>query len=419
MNDVLVLGAGPAGSTAAHLLARAGLRVTALERAVFPRFHIGESLLPCDLPIFDRLGFAPAADAYLYKAGAEFFVEATGEHAEHPFAKGLPGTPDHAYQVERARFDADLAGLAAAAGATIRFGERVRQVDVGDDGVRVETEGGDVLTGRYLIDATGQDAFLGRRRRTIEPIRGFGVVASFCHFTDLRPDAVAELEATGNIKILLIDEGWAWLIPLVGGRLSFGVVSRKRGVGTRLLEEVAEGSPLVRRLTAGATRSDPRQVRHFAYFNREAYGARFACVGDAATFLDPCFSSGVSLGMLGAERVADRLAEGFAAGDEGAADLMHPVKAAMRHGYVVFGSLIRGFYHRGLARHFLLHADPQPDLHAGLISILAGDVWREDNAFQTSLVSGRRLWTPEDELRDAPVDDEAARSAVTERVLPW
>ena len=111
--DVIVIGAGPAGSTAANLLAQAGVEVLVLEKARFPRFHIGESLLPCDLPLFERLGYAPKA--HLLKRGAEFINERTGQKAEFPFSAGLPGTPEHAWQVERASFDAELIGAGEAA----------------------------------------------------------------------------------------------------------------------------------------------------------------------------------------------------------------------------------------------------------------------------------------------------------------
>jgi len=400
--DVLIVGAGPAGATAGNLLATAGFRVRILERERFPRFHIGESLLPCDNPVFERLGFDPSAGGFLEKAGAEFVDERTGEWAEHPFDRALPGTPPHAYQVDRARFDEALARLAADRGADVRFETAVTDADVdGADGVTLRSADGATHRARFLLDATGQDAFLGRRRRSITPIRGFGVVAAFTRYEGLAPDVVDELAARGNIKILLLDDGWSWLIPLAGGALSVGVVTRKRGAGLEVLSEVTEGSPLVVRLTRGATRTPPRLIRHFAYLNRHPYGPRYACIGDAGAFLDPMFSSGVSLAMLGAERASDRLADALRRGTDADPDLMLPVGEKMRDAYRVFGSIVKSFYSTGLARSFLLHTDPDPDIHAGLISILAGDVWRDDNAFQDMLLSGRRRrWDPEPLLAD-------------------
>jgi flavin-dependent dehydrogenase len=392
--DVAVLGAGPAGSTAAHLLAKHGANVRVFEKETFPRFHVGESLLPCDQRIFARLGFEPGPDHYLYKGGAEFFDERTGDFANYPFSDGLEGTPESAWHVERARFDDDLVQLAAAAGADIRFGVKASAVEVDDDGVSVEVDGASHRA-RFVIDSTGQDGFLARRWKLIRPLEGFGVVAAFCHFSDLSDAVVAELSEKGNIKILIHDDGWAWLIPLRGKRLSFGVVSRKRGVGAQIVDKVQSESPLIQRLSKGASRTEPRLIRHFGYLNAEPYGARYACVGDSAAFLDPVFSSGISLAMQGAELVADTLAPALERGEEGREDLMNPVRARMREAYVVFGSLIKSFYSTNLVKHFFFHPDPDPELRAGLTSILAGDVFRDDNRFQKSITKGRRLWTPE------------------------
>jgi len=391
MRDVLVLGAGPAGSTAAHLLAREGHDVLLLEKAEFPRFHIGESLLPCDLPIFERLGFDPSNTGYLRKAGAEFFDESTGDYTEFCFGDAIDGSLDHAYQVERARFDHELAKLAGVAGAELRFGVRAAGVEIGDEGVVVETEGGSERA-RFLIDATGQDAVLGRKRRSLEPIRGFGVLAAYTQFTDINPDARTELETTGNIKILVRDGGWAWVIPLAGGRLSFGVVTRRRGANASLVDEALADSPLMQRLTLGATRGESRLTRNFAYVNRESHGARYACVGDAAGFLDPVFSSGVSLAMLGAESVADVLSPALSEGREGEPGLLKDVVAKNHGAYESFGSLIHRFYHTQLVRHFFFHPKPEAQLRAGLISLLAGDSGRADNSFEAPMLSGRQHW---------------------------
>ena len=142
VHDALVMGGGPAGSTAANLLAQAGHRVLLLEKEHFPRFHIGESLLPIDLPIFARLGLTLAPTSFLRKNGAEFIDERTGKEAIFSFAEALDGTPKSAYQVERARFDEVLLRQAAGKGAEVREGIKVEAVEVEEAAVRVQTSAG-------------------------------------------------------------------------------------------------------------------------------------------------------------------------------------------------------------------------------------------------------------------------------------
>jgi len=388
MHDVVIVGAGPAGSTAANLLAQAGVHAVTLDRDVFPRFHIGESLLPIDLPIFARLGVAMERARWQYKQGAEFIDERTDEFAFFSFADGLDGTPSHAWQVDRAEFDLMLTDLATSRGADIRFGERVTGVEFADDHVRVVTDRGEHRA-RFLLDCTGQDAMLGRGARTIAPLHELGRAAVFCHFNDLAPDVRAELGEAGNIKILIVEDGWHWLIPLHGGRLSVGLVKWRGKLDDDAFEAALAASPLCRRLTAGATRSASRTIRNWSYKNTRPSGPRWGCVGDACAFLDPVFSSGVSLAMLGAERTVDILVPALAAGREAEADLLTPVHAGMQIAYDSFEQLIRRFYHTRLVSHLFFARTPDPQLRRGLISMLAGDVWRDDNPFQDMLRGSR------------------------------
>jgi flavin-dependent dehydrogenase len=388
MHDVVIVGAGPAGSTAANLLARAGVRTLVIEKDPFPRFHIGESLLPIDLPIFARLGVEMDPTRWQYKQGAEFIDERTSEFAFFSFADGLPGTPSHAWQVERAEFDHMLAELAARQGATFSYGERVTAIDTGDHGARVTTDRA-THEARYVIDATGQDAMLGKRDRTIAPLHELGRAAVFCHFHGLSAEVRAELSRQGNIKVVIVEDGWHWLIPLTDGRLSVGLVKWRGKIDDEAFEAALAGSPLIQRLTAGATRTPTRTLRNWSYKNTRPSGARWACVGDSCAFLDPVFSSGVSLAMLGAERTADVLIPALAAGTEGAADLLAPVHASMQIAYDSFEQLIRRFYHTKMVSHLFFAPKPDPLLRKGLISMLAGDVWRSDNPFQDMLRTSR------------------------------
>ncbi len=382
--DVVVLGGGPSGSTAANLLAAGGARVLVLEKAIFPRFHVGESLLPCDLQVFERLGVELRGEPqHLYKHGAVFYDEARGSRAAYPFADALAGTADHAYQVERASFDHMLLERAGAVGAEVREGETVIDVELGENGVWVRTER-ERYRGRYLIDATGQDSFLARRHRTRQRIDDFGLAAVFRHYIDLRSSVAEELAATG---IFFVDDGWLWAIPLGGGRLSVGLVTRKKGIADDWLDAEIARSPELSRWLEGARPETPHyRAGAFSFHNQRPHGRRWACVGDAACFLDPVFSSGVSFGMLGAAHAVDDLLPALRSEREGDPALMEAHAAHMNHGYSVFATLILSLYQRRLLPGLFFTVDQDPELRRGLTSVLAGDVWRDDNPFQ------QRLW---------------------------
>ncbi|MGF1469670.1 MAG: NAD(P)/FAD-dependent oxidoreductase [Sandaracinaceae bacterium] len=389
--DVLVIGGGPSGSTAATLLAARGARVLVLEREVFPRFHIGESLLPCDLDVFDRLGVDLSGQArHLRKDGAEFFDERTGDHAVYPFRDALTGTADHAWQVDRAAFDLALLTGAQRAGAEVHQGEAVCAVEAGPSRVEVRT-GRARYQARYVVDASGQHALLARQHRTKRSLRAFGLAAAFRHYADLRPASVAALEATGNIRIHFVRRGWMWAIPLGQGRLSVGLVTRDKGLDDGWLDAALGESPTLGPLLAGARPEGPtRRIGSYSFHNDRPAGARWVCVGDAACFLDPVFSSGVSFGMVGAAHAADALVEALASGAEGDPDLMTAHGAWMHHAYTVFATLIRELYRGGLVPEIFFTPEQDPELRRGLTSMLAGDVWRDDNALQNALCSSPR-----------------------------
>jgi flavin-dependent dehydrogenase len=312
--DVAVVGGGPAGSTVATLLARKGWRVTLLEKARHPRFHIGESLLPMNLPILERLGvYEQVAAIGVRKLGADFPDEAGGYNTFR-FARALDAQRGHAFQVRRADFDQVLFAHARAGGVDAREEAEAVRVELEPPGGGVELtvreHGAErTLRARYLVDASGRDTFLGAKLKLKRKNMRHQSAAVFSHF---RGVARREGEDAGNISIYRHDHGWIWLIPLPDDVMSVGAVcypdymKTRRGDTEGFLMRTLALVPEVAQRMHGAERAAPVHVTgNYAYECTRMGGPNWLLVGDAWTFVDPMFSSGVYLAMHGAERAAD------------------------------------------------------------------------------------------------------------------
>jgi flavin-dependent dehydrogenase len=313
--EVLVMGGGPAGSTAATLLARLGHKVILLEKARHPRFHIGESLLPMNLPLFERLGVLDKVRAMgVFKPGADFEADNERGYNSFAFRRAIGNSPPHAYQVWRQDFDKMLFDHARATGADAREGHEVvavEQVNSRRSNVEVHTEDGQSyrVTTQYVVDATGRDTFLSSKKRLRRKNNEHQSAAIFGHFrgAEYRPG-----EDAGNISIYRFDHGWMWMIPLPDGVMSIGAVCRPAYLKQRkgktvdfLLDTLKQNEGVRRRIEhAELIGEEVRVTGNYSYDSTQMGGPGWVMVGDAFAFLDPVFSSGVYLAMSGAEQAA-------------------------------------------------------------------------------------------------------------------
>ena len=397
--DVAVIGGGPAGSILATLVAEAGFEAMLFESERFPRFQIGESLLPVANLALRRVGIDLDTEGFQQKAGAEFHDERDDRCKVYPFREGLAGTPFATHQVDRERFDTILLDRARSAGVCARVEEPVTGISTTEDRVTVQSKHADgsvrTTRARYLVDASGRRCVVARTRRTLKLIKRFGRSAVYHHASSLSSGDADELQRSGSIRILVRDDGWIWIIPLGGNRVSVGFVSATHR-GSDELPGCLQDSPMLRSILHGALVHESRFASGFSHVNTEPFGRRWACIGDASIFLDPVFSSGVSLALTQASELADYLSESLRRGEESDPGLAAPVASRMKHACQVFGTLVDAFYHTKLIDHLFFAERPDPEMRAGLITTLAGDLWRDDNQFQNRLLSSpRRLFQVE------------------------
>lgn len=314
--DLVVVGAGPAGGAAAARAAQRGQRVLVLESERFPRFHIGESLLPLGHRVFEQLGIATRLDGagFVVKRGAQLRTP-DGEHTVlFDFQQARHVDPAWTFQVHRAEFDQLLLEHAVAAGAELRAA-RARDYRVDAGGVEIGFEGPGGAPGRVraraLVDASGRAGFVARREGVRRPDDELRKAAVFAHFRGVPVDPG---DRAGDTRIVSLPRlGWFWFIPLKGGVMSVGAVldlavyqERPKGDPAAIFAEAVGQAPYAARLLAGAERvSDFVVESGFSYGATRYGGDRWLLAGDAGSFLDPVFSTGVLLALRSGVEAAD------------------------------------------------------------------------------------------------------------------
>jgi flavin-dependent dehydrogenase len=386
--DVIVIGGGPAGAATATLLALAGHRVQLLEREAFPRFRIGESLMPATYWTFRRLGILKRLhrSAFVRKESVQFFTGDGRSAAPFFFTDVDPHESSVTWQVDRAAFDQALLENAVEKGVSVRQPASVTDVimDAGRAvGVRVQLPDGtrEEIAARVVVDATGQNALLASRLGLKVEDPKLRHAAFFTRYKG----GVREAGRNAGATLILHTEGeksWFWSIPLPDHQVSIGVVGhmdhllKGRGANPQAVfdEELARCPALQERL-AGATAIGPVQVlRDFSYAARQIAGDGWVLVGDAFGFLDPIYSSGVFLALKSAEFAADSISAGLVANDLSGASLG-------RHG----DEFIAGM--EALRRLVYAYYDPKfsfarflkahPDARTDLVNLLIGNVYRK------------------------------------------
>ena len=389
MRDVIVIGGGPAGSTAATLLAQRGFDVLLLERERFPRFQIGESLLPYNNDLLDRLGITSKLEVgaeSFPKYGAEFVTGDGGVAFTFRFDRNLPPEYHRTFQVKRSDFDHILLRNASEHGVEVREQTPVASVQLNDPKRAVVLlANSDSVEARFVIDASGYGSIVGSRFGERSEIEALKKVAFFAHYLNVpRPSG----RDAGNTIIVVLRDSWFWLIPITADLMSVGlVVDRDHFVNCGLQPEellaktIAETPYMAERMKNAERVTQVYARKDFSYAMKRMIGPNYALVGDAAGFIDPIFSTGVFMAMKGADVAATAVEKRLRSGSMG---LLRKYERAVNGALHRYFRFISNFYRREFLEVFM-----QPQNKFGLLQAIVGVL--AGNIFTKSLADRARL----------------------------
>ena len=428
--EVLIIGGGPGGSTTAARLAQRGRRAIVLERARFPRFHIGESLLPSSYPVLDAMGLVPQLDEKFVRKYSARFLDDEGDldqdasRARYQFDEAFPPALPHAWEVSRDEFDELLLRNAARLGADVREGWRVGRVLFdGETAIGVEATDREGVARRIrtrvIVDATGRDGLLTRRGAPGSSAQRLPQLDKTAMFTHVHGGHRSPGIDAGQIEIVILagknddgtTTGWGWFIPFKDGRSSVGFVLSSEVVKKRLddlrrplgegagpspreyeerpaetqrrlaavFEQEVARSPWMKRLIGEAPRlGEVRAAADYSFRVPTLAGDGWLAVGDAAGFLDPLFSTGAHLAIGGGDRAAAAIDAALAAGDV-RRERFEPYATSLRAAADLFLGAVQSFY-RGDLRALLFAKEQRTALRRTITSMLAGDVFHDGPA---------------------------------------